>query len=158
MIELELTDVFNFNDILLDLKLIPDDLRIPIPRFIVEEISGQVTERDRILKELGARDLHFGDAPSIYPNMSIEEAVKIIQINERGRQGKLRAKYMADIRLQAQREREMDSATDEREVFEAAKNIQRVYSSLLFLFNCLDIVVIWLEIKLEKFEWIKMFS
>jgi hypothetical protein len=48
--------------------------------------------------ELGARDLTFGDGQAIFPDMSLEEAVRIIQINERGRQGKLRAKYMADIR------------------------------------------------------------
>jgi hypothetical protein len=68
--------------------------------------------------------------------MSQEEAIKIIQLNERGRQGKLRAKYMADIRyvsfylidsLQAQREREMDTAADEKEVTQAAINIQRLY-------------------------------
>ena len=68
----------------------------------------------------------FGDKQVIFPEMSIEEAVKVLQINERGRQGRLRAKYMADIRLQAQREGEMDSAADERQVSEAAKKIQRV--------------------------------
>ena len=82
--------------------------------------------------DLGARDLTFGDTQVVFPEMSIEEAVKVLQINERGRQGRLRAKYMADIRLQAQREGDMDSAADERQVSEAAKKIQRVY-----LFLCL---------------------
>lgn len=37
--------------------------------------------------------------------MSIQEAVLIIQTMERARQGRLRAKFMKDIRLQEERER-----------------------------------------------------
>ena len=48
--------------------------------------------------DLGARDLNFGDKPPVFPEISLEDAIKIIQINERGKQGKIRAKYMANIR------------------------------------------------------------
>lgn len=37
--------------------------------------------------------------------MSVEEAIRMIQIHERARQGRLRAKFMRDIRQQEERER-----------------------------------------------------
>lgn len=127
IVDLECSDAHVYNDILLDMKLIPDDMRIPSPRYIVEDAEQVINQREKLLVELGARDLMFGENMSIFPAMSQEEAIKILQLNERGRQGKLRAKYMADIRLQAQREREMDTASDVKEVCQAANNIQRVY-------------------------------
>ncbi len=46
---MECSDVQNFNDILLDMKLIPDDLRLPVPRFIVEEASKDISQREKLL-------------------------------------------------------------------------------------------------------------
>jgi hypothetical protein len=80
------------------MKLIPEDIRIPSPRFIVEEAEKVINEREKMLVNLGARDLLFGENMEIFPSMTLDEAIKIIQLNERGRQGKVRAKYMADIR------------------------------------------------------------
>ncbi len=31
------------------MKLTPDDLRIPVPRFIVEEASKDITEREKMI-------------------------------------------------------------------------------------------------------------
>ena len=95
---MEFTDAHIYNDILSDMKLIPDDIRIPAPRFIFEDAEKTIEEREKLLEELGARDFLFGENLDIFPIMSQEEAIKIIQLNERGRQGKMRAKYMADVR------------------------------------------------------------
>lgn len=95
---MECTDAHVYNDILLDMKLIPDDLRIPSPRYIIEDAEKVINQREKLLMELGARDILFGEDMNIFPVMSQDDAIKIIQLNERGRQGKLRAKYMADIR------------------------------------------------------------
>jgi hypothetical protein len=62
---------------------------------------------------------------------------------------------MADIRygfylndsLQAQREREMDTAADEKEVTQAATNIQRMY---LIITKLVALEVIWAGKWLEK--------
>jgi hypothetical protein len=51
-VEVELSDFSNFGDILLDLKLIPDDLRLPIPRFIIEERQKDVNARRALLVSL----------------------------------------------------------------------------------------------------------
>ena len=37
--------------------------------------------------------------------MSLEEAIRVIQIHERARQGRLRAKFMREIRQQEEREK-----------------------------------------------------
>ena len=37
--------------------------------------------------------------------MSIEEAIRLIQVHERARQGRLRARFMREIRQQEERER-----------------------------------------------------
>lgn len=37
--------------------------------------------------------------------MSLEQAIRVIQINERARQGRLRAKFMREIRQQEEREK-----------------------------------------------------
>jgi len=38
--------------------------------------------------------------------MSLEESIRIIQVHERARQGRLRAKFMREIRMQEERERQ----------------------------------------------------
>lgn len=37
--------------------------------------------------------------------MSLEEAIRLIQVHERARQGRLRAKFMKEIRMEEERER-----------------------------------------------------
>ncbi|KAJ3355843.1 Dynein regulatory complex protein 11 [Entophlyctis luteolus] len=127
IVEVELSDIQNYAEILEDLKLIPDDLVMPIPRFILEDRGKELAERKLLLDSLGARDVSVGDSVPVFPDISIGEAVKMIQINERGRQGRLRAKYMRDIRIQAQREKDLDAGDDEGELNSAALKIQRVF-------------------------------
>ncbi|KAI8853325.1 hypothetical protein BC829DRAFT_6699 [Chytridium lagenaria] len=127
LVEIELSDFFNFTDILLDLKLTPEDLTVPIPRFMIEEREKDVENRRTLLETLGAKELGAGEQASIFPDIPLSEAIKIIQVCERARQGRLRAKYMREIKLQAQREKELDGGDDEAEVNSAALRIQKVF-------------------------------
>ncbi|KAJ3076108.1 Dynein regulatory complex protein 11 [Podochytrium sp. JEL0797] len=127
IVEVELSDVSNYIEILLDLKLTPEDLQLPIPKFILEEREKELLERKSILDTLGARDVSLGDSVPIFPTITVPDAIKMIQVNERGRQGRLRAKYMRDIKLQAQREKDLDAGDDEGELNSAALKIQRVF-------------------------------
>ena len=59
--------------------------------------------------------------------MSLEDAIKFIQVHERARQGRLRAKFMKEIREQEERERMLQThgvPTLDSEV--AAVRIQKV--------------------------------
>lgn len=68
--------------------------------------------------------------------MSVEEAIRLIQIHERARQGRLRAKFMREIRQQEEREKQAalrGAPTLDPEV--AAVRIQKVF--LFKLASCL---------------------
>lgn len=107
MVELEMTEFHYFDDILQDLKLSPQQLDVPIPRYFLKErlevIKGREKILARILTECGL------NLPVKYAAKSIalEEAVKLIQIAERARQGRLRALFMKQIFLQECRAKEM---------------------------------------------------
>ncbi|XP_028611239.1 dynein regulatory complex protein 11 isoform X2 [Grammomys surdaster] len=107
MVELEMTEFHYFDDILQDLKLSPQQLDVPIPRYFLKErlevIRGREKILARILTECG---LNLPDKYAM-KSIALEEAVKLIQIAERARQGRLRALFMKQIFLQECRAREM---------------------------------------------------
>jgi hypothetical protein len=57
----------------------------------------------------------------------LADAILLIQRNERGRQGKLRAKYLRDLKIEAERETAPISTDEQKEVNDAVIRIQRVY-------------------------------
>ena len=66
------------------------------------------------------------------PEMTVAEAIRLIQIHERARQGRLRAKFMADIRFQEQRERRRKEAQGKKlSRGDAAVVIQRMTRGFL---------------------------
>ncbi|XP_035295158.1 dynein regulatory complex protein 11 isoform X2 [Cricetulus griseus] len=107
MVELELTEFHYFDDILQDLKLAPQQLDVPIPRYFLKErlevIKGREKILARILKECG---LNLPDKYAV-KSIALEEAIKMIQIAERARQGRLRALFMKQIFLQECRAKEI---------------------------------------------------
>ena len=85
---------------LLYLPLLQGDVEVPIPRYFLSENAKAIKEREKllgtILAKMGPPDLKTkmgGEA-----SMTTEEAVKLIQVHERARQGRLRAKLMKEIR------------------------------------------------------------
>ena len=92
----------NFDDILVDLKLIPEVLELPVPRYFRDERRTELGERwklvEAIKKQIEAEKEAEGgeegatDAVASAGGMSIDAAVRLIQINERGRQGRERSR------------------------------------------------------------------
>jgi hypothetical protein len=107
LVDLECTDYNFFDDILADVKLTPEDIEIPTPNYFRRENATQIKEREKILEDLSAATLDPRvKEPEPEPEpMSVEQAIRLIQIHERARQGRLRAKFMQDIRAQEERER-----------------------------------------------------
>eukprot|EP00659_Diplonema_papillatum_P018267 gene18267-28156_t len=106
-------DYINYDDVLVDLKLVPEVLEIPIPRYFTEERKRELEDRQKLFNTWGqtdpspaenkpAEDLSKEDWA---PPMDITQAITLLQCNERGRQGRLRAKFMKEIRQQEERER-----------------------------------------------------
>ncbi|KAG8506502.1 Dynein regulatory complex protein 11 [Galemys pyrenaicus] len=128
LVELELTEFHYFDDILQDLKLAPQQLDIPIPKYFTKEKSEVIKGREKILSQIitstGLDQLskrHSGKP------LSLEEAVKLIQTAERARQGRLRAMFMKQIFLQEFRAKQARLLGDKvADLGAAALHIQKV--------------------------------
>uniref|UniRef100_A0A8D2DQ51 IQ motif containing with AAA domain 1 n=1 Tax=Sciurus vulgaris TaxID=55149 RepID=A0A8D2DQ51_SCIVU len=104
MVELELSEFHYFDDILQDLKLAPQQLDIPIPKYFLKEKMEVIKERQKILAQILADSgLDATGMKSTVKSMPLERAIKLIQIAERARQGRLRALFMKQIYLQEYR-------------------------------------------------------
>ncbi|XP_062383643.1 dynein regulatory complex protein 11 isoform X2 [Sardina pilchardus] len=102
MVELEFSEFHYFDDMLQDLKMTPADLEVPIPGHFVRERTRVLKERERMLAHILAKGGHLEQHESVcsvaVQRMSVEEAAQLIQVSERARQGRLRARFMRDIR------------------------------------------------------------
>ncbi|XP_045150321.1 dynein regulatory complex protein 11 [Echinops telfairi] len=104
MVELELTEFHYFDSILPDLKLVPQQLDIPIPRYFLKEKLEVIKGREKILAQILADSgLDMMSLKRILKTIPPDEAIKTIQVAERARQGRLRALFMKQIYLQEYR-------------------------------------------------------
>eukprot|EP00879_Flechtneria_rotunda_P018094 GHRR01018972.1.p1 GENE.GHRR01018972.1~~GHRR01018972.1.p1 ORF type:complete len:205 (+),score=75.06 GHRR01018972.1:101-715(+) len=100
-------DFVQLDDLLVDLKLTPDALEIPVPRYFIEDRAKELNDREKFLQVLlekyqqanqplggeassttssSAKKEAGMNAVSSGPPLSLEEAVAVIIRNERGRQ------------------------------------------------------------------------
>ncbi|KAI9190051.1 hypothetical protein H9P43_001484 [Blastocladiella emersonii ATCC 22665] len=128
--EIDASDFPDMDSVYFDLKMIPDDLSVPVPRCFAEERAKVLKEREALLDSKGARPLAIENKVA-FPELTVEEAVAILQRNERGRQGRIRAKYMRDIRQQEDQDADLDGTHDELQVVKAVQKIQRVWRGYL---------------------------
>ncbi|XP_041936286.1 dynein regulatory complex protein 11 [Alosa sapidissima] len=132
MVELEFSEFHYFDDMLQDLKMTPSDLEVPIPRYFVREKLRVLKERERMLAHILAKGGHLEQHESVCGvaarGMSVEEAVQLIQVSERARQGRLRARFMRDIRHDETRSQLVHSqSTCTLDPDAAAVRIQKVW-------------------------------
>uniref|UniRef100_A0A8D0GKE3 IQ motif containing with AAA domain 1 n=1 Tax=Sphenodon punctatus TaxID=8508 RepID=A0A8D0GKE3_SPHPU len=104
--QLEYSEFHYFDDILQDLKLSPEHIDIPIPRYFIKEKVKVLRAREKILSQIlfntGLQDTELKKPVKIMP---LEEAIRVIQISERARQGRLRATFMKQIYIEEKREK-----------------------------------------------------
>ncbi|XP_060724553.1 dynein regulatory complex protein 11 isoform X1 [Tachysurus vachellii] len=98
MVELEYSEFHYFDDMLQDLKMTPEDLEVPIPRYFVRERMKALKEREKILAQILAKKGNIEHEPVAAHSMTVERAVRLLQVSERARQGRLRARFMKEIR------------------------------------------------------------
>ncbi|XP_049443686.1 dynein regulatory complex protein 11 [Epinephelus fuscoguttatus] len=99
MVEKEFSEYHYMDDVLHDLKLTPADLEIPIPRYFISDRSKELQERQTMLTDImKMMEVTESPQPLITKDMSQEEAIKIIQMAERARQGRLRATLKEESR------------------------------------------------------------
>nr|XP_025840120.1 dynein regulatory complex protein 11-like [Vulpes vulpes] len=129
MVELELTEFHYFDDILQDLKLAPQQLDIPIPKYFLKEKLEVIKGREKILAQiLTSTGLDIPKKKYSMKSIPLEEAVKLIQISERARQGRLRAMFMKQIFLREHRAKQAKTLGEKvADVGAAALQIQKVW-------------------------------
>uniref|UniRef100_G1MV47 IQ motif containing with AAA domain 1 n=1 Tax=Meleagris gallopavo TaxID=9103 RepID=G1MV47_MELGA len=108
MVELENSEFHYTDNIIEDLKLlpqllIPEDTEIPIPKYFIKENLEGLQKREKTLDEIL---LNAGlETQKPVKAMTFEEAIKMIQVAERARQGRRRALFMKQIYLEEKRKR-----------------------------------------------------
>lgn len=130
-LNLGFTKLTNFDDILVDLKMIPETLELPVPQYFVHERRNDLMNREKLIKTyIEQRDAARQESPGLGGEMamSTEDAIRLIQINERGRQGKQRARFMKEIRKQEELEKKLrDAGGNETDPDRAAVLIQKLF-------------------------------
>ncbi|KAJ8403244.1 hypothetical protein AAFF_G00354610 [Aldrovandia affinis] len=128
MVEKEFSEYHYMDDVIQDLKLTPADIEIPIPRYFRNEQNRVLQEKRKmlfhILKSMGM--VEKPKALGAHP-LNFEEAIKLIQLSERARQGRLRAKFMREIQQDGERQRRTkDRGLGLTVINHAAVHIQKV--------------------------------
>ncbi|XP_029906335.1 dynein regulatory complex protein 11 isoform X2 [Myripristis murdjan] len=127
MVEKEFSEYHYMDDVLQDLKLTPEAIEIPIPRYFLSERSKEIQERKVMLTNIfNIMDVTEDPNSLLTRSLSQEEAIKIIQVAERARQGRLRAKLIGEIhRVMDRQWGTKDTGPDDIEL--AVVCIQRVW-------------------------------
>ncbi|KAK7136044.1 hypothetical protein R3I94_014642 [Phoxinus phoxinus] len=131
MVEKEFSEYHYMDDIIQDLKLTPEDLEIPIPRYFIHERNKVLQDRERMFAAiLNQMDVTEKTGPNVMRMLTLERAIKVIQVAERARQGRLRAKFMREIHKDSERQKKADEqeavSTDQ-----AAVCIQKVWRGFM---------------------------
>uniref|UniRef100_A0A8C9S416 Zgc:153738 n=1 Tax=Scleropages formosus TaxID=113540 RepID=A0A8C9S416_SCLFO len=133
MVEKELSEYHYMDDVIQDLNLTPMDIEIPVPQYFLSERRKVLQERremlSSILSTMGVEERPKVDVQPVTARvLNIEEAIKIIQVTERARQGRLRAKFMREIQQAEERQkRAKDVDRGPAALNQAAVRIQKVW-------------------------------
>ncbi|XP_044043451.1 dynein regulatory complex protein 11 isoform X2 [Siniperca chuatsi] len=95
MVELELSEFHYFDELLLDLKMTPD-LEIPVPRYFLTDKIQLLRDRQTMFTNI-LETQRSNQKVSSVQSMSLEEAVRLLQVSERARQGRIRAQFMKEL-------------------------------------------------------------
>lgn len=88
---------FSYNDdVMKDLQLIPQDLELKIPKYFLRERRDDIANKKKFIDDILMK-LGWLDEEVIEEKMSETEAIHIIQMHERARQGRLR--YVWEVAL-----------------------------------------------------------
>ncbi|XP_043208792.1 dynein regulatory complex protein 11-like [Amphibalanus amphitrite] len=124
---LELMEFHFFDDLQVDFKLLPHDAEMPIaPYFRLERkdtLAGVNEIIGDALRKLGA----IQSEAKVSSQMSRDEAVRLIQRQERARQGRHRARFMQEIHRQEMKEKTKGKYVPSMSDDAAALRIQTVW-------------------------------
>jgi hypothetical protein len=102
LVDLDCSDYHFFDEIIADLKLTPQDIELTVPPYFRREMAHQLREREKVLDSAEAVTMDPREEPDNVDTapMTREVAIRMIQVHERARQGRLRAKFMMDVKAE----------------------------------------------------------
>jgi IQ and AAA domain-containing protein len=103
MIKLELSEYHYFDDVLQDLKLTPNDIELPVPKYYIHEKVEAIADKERLLSEIMSHMEPKESKDKLDQDMSIEDAIRLIQTHERARQGRARAAMYRNLLKEMER-------------------------------------------------------
>ncbi|NWR49248.1 DRC11 protein, partial [Regulus satrapa] len=125
MVALENSECHHMDGILMDLKRVPEDIEIPIPKYFIKENLRILQERETFLHEILLNAGLLKQEP--VTAMTLEEGIKVIQVAERARQGRARAAFMRRIYLEEKRQSKKEEQETGGNPDVAATCIQKVW-------------------------------
>ncbi|NWH92370.1 DRC11 protein, partial [Aegithalos caudatus] len=125
MVALEKSECHCMDAILMDLKRVPEDIEIPIPKYFIKENLRFLQEREEYLHEILLNAGLLKQEP--VRAMTLEEGIRVIQVAERARQGRARAAFMKRIYLEEKRQSEREAQEMGKNPDDAATCIQKVW-------------------------------
>ncbi|NXO07276.1 DRC11 protein, partial [Oriolus oriolus] len=125
MVALEKSECHHMEDILMDLKRVPEDTDIPIPKYFVKENLRILQDREKFLDEILLNAGLLEQEP--VTAMTLEEGIKVVQVAERARQGRARAAFMKRIYLEEKRQSQKEDQELRKNPDDAATCIQKVW-------------------------------
>lgn len=132
----------NLDAILVDLKLPPETLEIPVPRSFLDDQADELLRRERLVKgymklKHGVDAIYLDELDALKQQLaapaqlSLDEAIAVIQRNERGRQGRQRGVLVRELREEEKQralfEASAAGGSPEMDPDIAAANIQRMF-------------------------------
>ncbi|KAL4635364.1 IQ and AAA domain-containing protein 1 [Arapaima gigas] len=133
MVEKELSEYHYMDDVIQDLNLTPVDMEIPIPHYFLAERRAALQERRKmltaILSTMGVEERPKVDVqPAVLHPLNVDEAIRLLQVAERARQGRLRAKFMREIHEAEERQRKAkDLDRGPAALNQAAVRVQKIW-------------------------------
>ncbi|NXD01552.1 DRC11 protein, partial [Certhia familiaris] len=125
MVALEKSECHYMDAMLLDLKRVPEDIEIPIPKYFIKENLKILQEREKLLNEILLNAGLLEQEP--VTALTLEEGIKVIQVAERARQGRARAAFMRKIYLEEKRQSKKEEEGAGKSPDAAATCIQKVW-------------------------------
>eukprot|EP01116_Phalansterium_solitarium_P018485 TRINITY_DN4902_c0_g1_i1.p1 TRINITY_DN4902_c0_g1~~TRINITY_DN4902_c0_g1_i1.p1 ORF type:complete len:633 (+),score=286.29 TRINITY_DN4902_c0_g1_i1:138-2036(+) len=100
LVKIDASEFIRLDDVLLDLKVTPEACELPVPRYYVSDRAKELEEREKLLNALVTQyNMKKDSAKRKASNtLPLDEAIKIIQINERGRQGRKKVRELRQHR------------------------------------------------------------
>ncbi|NWW14405.1 DRC11 protein, partial [Oreocharis arfaki] len=125
MVALEKSECQHMEDILMDLKRVPEDIDIPIPKYFIKENLRMLQDREKFLDEILLNAGLLEQEP--VTAMTLEEGIQVVQVAERARQGRARAAFMKRIYLEEKRQSQKEGQEMRKNPDDAATCIQKVW-------------------------------